>query len=53
MARIKGPRKVHRYSIEFKLKAVKLSDLAGVLVQGCGCDGHSPVHAVSVAQGSS
>jgi transposase-like protein len=25
MARIKGPRKVHRYSAEFKLKAVKLS----------------------------
>ena len=23
MARIKGPRKVHRYSAEFKLKAVK------------------------------
>jgi len=24
MARIKGPRKIHRYSDEFKLKAVKL-----------------------------
>lgn len=33
MARIKGPRKVHRYSAEFKLKAVKLSDLAGVQVK--------------------
>jgi len=33
MARIKGPKKVHRYSAEFKLKAVKLSDLSGVLVQ--------------------
>ena len=33
MARIKGPRKVHRYSAGFKLKAVKLSSLAGVLVQ--------------------
>ena len=33
MARNKGPRKVHRYSAEFKLKAVKLSELAGVLVQ--------------------
>jgi len=33
MARIKGPRKVHRYSAEFKLKAVKLSRLAGVLVR--------------------
>ena len=33
MARNKGPRKVQRYSAEFKLKAVKLSDLAGVLVQ--------------------
>jgi transposase len=33
MARIKGPRKVQRYSAEFKLKAVELSELAGVLVQ--------------------
>ena len=33
MARIKGPRKVHRYSAEFKLKAVKLSALAGVQVK--------------------
>ena len=33
MARIKGPRKVQRYSAEFKLKAVKLSDLSGVQVQ--------------------
>lgn len=28
-----GPRKVHRYSLEFKLKAVKLSQLTGVQVQ--------------------
>ena len=28
-----GPRKVQRYSLEFKLKAVKLSQLAGVEVQ--------------------
>jgi transposase len=28
-----GPRKVHRYSLEFKLKAVKLSQLKGVEVQ--------------------
>ena len=33
MARIKGPKKVHRYSAEFKLKAVKLSDLSGVQVR--------------------
>jgi transposase len=33
MTRIKGPRKVQRYSAEFKLKAVKLSDLAGVQVK--------------------
>ena len=33
MARIKGPRKVHRYSVEFKLKAVKLSQIEGVQVQ--------------------
>ena len=28
-----GPRKVQRYSLEFKLKAVKLSQLKGVQVQ--------------------
>jgi transposase len=28
-----GPRKVQRYSLEFKLKAVKLSQLQGVEVQ--------------------
>ena len=28
-----GPRKVNRYSLEFKLKAVKLSQLKGVEVQ--------------------
>ena len=28
-----GPRKVHRYSTEFKLTAVKLSHMAGVEVQ--------------------
>ena len=33
MARIKGPRKVYRYSLEFKVKAVKLSQLRGVLVR--------------------
>ena len=33
MAKIKGPRKVYRYSDEFKLKAVKLSQIEGVQVQ--------------------
>lgn len=33
MARIRGPRKVHRYTAEFKLKAVKLSKVEGVQVQ--------------------
>jgi transposase len=33
MARIKGPRKVHRYGAEFKVKAVKLSNLSGVMVR--------------------
>ncbi|MEO8586686.1 MAG: transposase [Acidobacteriota bacterium] len=33
MARIKGPRKVHRYGADFKVKAVMLSRLPGVLVQ--------------------
>ena len=33
MARNLGPRKVHRYTAEFKMKAVKLSSLNGVLIQ--------------------
>lgn len=33
MARIKGPRNVNRYTAEFKLKAVKLSQLKNVQVQ--------------------
>jgi transposase len=33
MARNLGPRKVHRYTAEFKMKAVKLSSLKGVLIQ--------------------
>ncbi len=33
MARILGRKKVARYSAEFKLKAVKLSQIKGVQVQ--------------------
>src|SRR5712692_9383114 len=33
MGRPMGPRKVHRYSTEFKLTAVKLSRMTGVQVQ--------------------
>ncbi len=33
MGRAIGPKKVHRYSTEFKLTAVKLSGFAGVQVQ--------------------
>ena len=33
MGRPIGPRKIHRYSVEFKLTAVKLSDMPGVQVQ--------------------
>lgn len=33
MARMKGPRKVRQYTAEFKLKAVKLSEIDGVLIQ--------------------
>jgi len=33
MARTKGPRKIARYTAEFKVKAVKLSGLSGVLIQ--------------------
>lgn len=33
MARITGPRRVHRHSVEFKLKAVRLTQIEGVLVR--------------------
>ena len=33
MGRSIGPKKVHRYSVEFKLTAVKLSGMPGVQVQ--------------------
>jgi len=33
IARINGPRRVHRHSLEFKLKAVRLSQIEGVLVR--------------------
>jgi transposase len=33
MARITGPRKVYRYTDEFKLKAVKLTEIEGIQVQ--------------------
>ncbi len=33
MGRPIGPKKVHRYSVEFKLTAVKLSGMSGVEVQ--------------------
>jgi transposase len=33
MAKAKGPRKIYRYETEFKVKAVKLSELPGVRVK--------------------
>lgn len=33
MGRTKGPRKIARYTAEFKVKAVKLSEVSGVLIQ--------------------
>ncbi len=33
MGKAKGPRKISRYTAEFKVKAVKLSEVPGVLVQ--------------------
>jgi transposase len=33
MAAPVGPKKVHRYTLEFKIQAVKLSSLPGVLIQ--------------------
>lgn len=42
MGRAIGPRKVHRYSVEFKLTAVKMSEMPGVQVQtvAAGLDLH-------------
>ena len=48
-----GPKKVRNHSLEFKLKAVKLSQLKGVEVQAVAdALEDSPIHAVAVAQGS-
>jgi transposase-like protein len=47
-----GPQKTKRYSLEFKLQAVAMSQQPGVLVQDVAeslCI-HSPLHAVSLAQ---
>lgn len=33
MGRTKGPRRISRYTAEFKVKAVKLSEVPGVLIQ--------------------
>ena len=33
MGKPKGPRKISRYTAEFKVKAVKLSEVSGVLIQ--------------------
>ena len=33
MGRARGPRKISRYTAEFKVKAVKLSEVSGVLIQ--------------------
>ena len=34
MARMKGPKKINRYSDEFKIKAVKLANQPDVLAKG-------------------
>jgi transposase-like protein len=53
MARMEGPRKVRQYTAEFKLKAVKLSQIEGVRVQDVARrSGDSPLHAVEMAQAS-
>ena len=53
MPRRVGPVKVRRYSLEFKLKAVKLSQLPGRRGASRGRSaGDSPVHVVAVAEGS-
>ena len=48
MARRVGPVKVRRYTLEFKLKAVKLSQLKGVEVQAVAAD--APVEATPDVQ---
>jgi hypothetical protein len=51
MARIKGLRKIHRYTAEFKVKAVRFSELKGVQVTGWGrCPGHPPIYVVAPSQ---
>lgn len=36
MAARAGPRKIHRYTAEFKLKAVKLTQIEGIQVKDVG-----------------
>ena len=51
MARAKQLPRVHRYSLEFKLSAVRLSKLPGVQSPaGRRCAGHPPLHALALAQ---
>ena len=47
-----GPKKIHRYSVEFKLTAVKLSHMSGVEVQTVANPLEIHLHALAVAQGS-
>jgi transposase-like protein len=49
-----GLKKVHRYSVEFKLTAVKLSHMPGIEVQTVAnvLDIHPSLHAVALAKGS-
>ena len=50
MGRPIGPKKVHRYRVEFKLTAVKLSGMPGVQVHGGQRAGYPPLHAVALAE---
>src|SRR5467141_3693876 len=52
MAAPVGPKKVHRYTLEFKIQAVRLANHPEIQTQDvCTCVGYPPVHALEVEEG--
>ena len=45
-----GLPKTHRYGVDFKLRAVQMSNQPGVLIKDVAVPVHSSVHALQVAQ---